>query len=162
MQHLAFIWVIPAVVTSLDQWTKYLISSQLSLGEKISVIPAFFHIVSVRNTGAAWGIFAGQKLWLAGASIIILILLVCFHRTLTGKYPERALALSLLISGILGNLIDRIFRADGVVDFLSFSVYTFEWPAFNIADSTICIGVGLYIISSFLRDQPLTIQPTLS
>jgi signal peptidase II len=131
----------------LDQWTKSLIIQKLPLYQKIEVIQGFFNIVHVRNTGGAFGIFGGEKggfgaiLFVVVSLIAIGVILFLFMRI---KEEEKTLALSfsLILSGAIGNLIDRL-RYGEVIDFLDFYLSSTHWPAFNIADSAICIGIGL-------------------
>lgn len=140
------------VVIALDQYTKYRILHGLEIGESIPVIPNFFAIVFVCNTGAAWGMFADKTMFLAALSAIVFLVIAVYFRRVTEDLPERVIAIALVLSGIGGNLIDRLWHRC-VVDFLSFSFRSFEWPAFNVADSAICCGVGLYLLSSFLRPE---------
>ena len=136
----------------LDQVTKAMIENYLV--HPISVIPGFFDIVKVYNTGAAWGMFAGHRWPLLAISITFFFFAIFFARKLTEGWPERYYSLALVISGIFGNSIDRIWRDGKVVDFLDFYIFKHHWPAFNVADSAICIGVGIYMISSLKRPAP--------
>lgn len=142
----------------LDQTVKALVVKFVPFHGRIPVIPGFFDITHITNPGAAWGVFAGRGFFLLTISLFVLAALVVFFRPLCEDWRERYYALALIVSGILGNSFDRIFRAPldtlcggEVVDFLSFHIGRFEWPNFNVADSCICIGVGLFILSSFLR-----------
>ncbi|OVE74066.1 signal peptidase II [bacterium B17] len=134
------------VVTLLDQVTKELIRNSFSLYEQLEVIPGFFQITYIRNTGAAWGMLAGAGGLLTILSIVMIIVLVSFRRHIMYDSLLHKITFSLMISGIVGNLIDRV-RHGYVVDFLDFFVGTHHFPAFNVADSAICIGVALYIYS---------------
>jgi signal peptidase II len=141
-----------AGVAGLDQWTKWLVQSRLALHDSIAVIPGFFDLVLVRNRGAAWGILANHT-WLLTAISLAVLLFVCGRfRYLAEGWPERGVAIALLAGGIVGNLIDRIWLR-AVTDFLRFYYRDFEWPSFNVADSAICIGIFLYIMSSALRPE---------
>ncbi|MCF7855397.1 MAG: signal peptidase II [Candidatus Pacebacteria bacterium] len=135
-----------------DQISKYVIVSHWHPGAHLVVIPNFFHIVHVRNTGAAWGMFRGQTIPLAVLSILVFAFIWWRFRHLAGGHAERAAGLSLVCGGIVGNLIDRLFRGD-VVDFLLFYYRDFQWPAFNVADSAICVGVAIFVISSFFNPE---------
>jgi signal peptidase II len=139
-------------LTILDQATKALIEKNAA-NLPVPVIPGFFDIVQVGNTGAAWGMFKDQRWPLLAVSIVFLVVIVVSVRRLTEGWPERYYAMGMIIAGILGNSIDRIWRG-AVVDFLDFHAFGHHWPAFNVADSSICIGVGIYIISSFKRPPP--------
>ncbi len=152
-------WSLPALIISLivilDQATKHLIvtSENLTYGGRIEIIPNFFYIVHVRNTGAAWGILSEHTTLLAIISAVVFAFMIKYYESLTSGFLERCYAITLMMGGIGGNLIDRVVHKS-VVDFLSFSYKSLEWPSFNVADTTICIGVGIYSISSFLRPDP--------
>ncbi|HJO94044.1 MAG TPA: signal peptidase II [Victivallales bacterium] len=135
-----------------DQITKYYIvlNSFRLTREPVNVIPGFFNIVSVRNTGAAWGMFNGNNIILLTVAVVAFILIIIFFKAITEGFGERTIALFMIMSGIVGNSIDRIYRGS-VVDFLDFHLHGWHWPSFNIADSAICVGVAVMIISSLLR-----------
>ncbi len=146
--------IIFIILVGLDQVTKYLIVSNSELIRKpLVVIPGFFDIVSVRNTGAAWGMFNGNNVLLFIVALVAFVILILFFRSITERCLERYIALSFVLSGIVGNSIDRLFRKS-VVDFLDFYIASHHWPAFNVADSAICIGVCILVLS-FLFRKPL-------
>ena len=155
--------IVCAVVLFLDQWTKAAILEKLPLHQRIAVIPGFFDLTHVRNTGGAFGIFGGEKsglggfLFLAVSIVAIGILLVLFIKS---KENEKTLgfAYSLILSGAFGNLLDRL-RLGEVVDFLEFYVSSFRWPAFNIADSAICVGIGLMALELILKEEKRSAKP---
>ena len=134
-------------ILALDQATKFWVRGAFYPGESWIVAPAFFSLTYVRNTGAAWGILGGLNSWLAVLSIILLILLVVFRRTWLSDSLTHRVALGGLMGGILGNLADRA-RLGYVVDFLDFHCRSWHFPAFNVADATICISVGLYLLTT--------------
>lgn len=135
-------------VVLLDQVTKLQVRASFVYGgEPLAVIPGFFNLVYVRNPGAAWGLFGGQQTWLVLLSIVVLALLAANHRHLLNPTADHRIALGLMTGGILGNLIDRV-RLGWVTDFFDFHIAGRHWPAFNIADSAICIAVGIYLLSS--------------
>ena len=139
-----------ACVVTLDQLTKYAVSTAWpESGKPVVVIPHFFHLVHFRNSGAAWGILRGHSQLLSVVSVVVLIILALNFQKLVEGRLERAIALGLMLGGIAGNLLDRGFRGE-VVDFLLFFYRSFQWPAFNIADSGITCGVTLFVLSSFL------------
>jgi signal peptidase II len=158
------VWSLPAqvalVVLILDQWTKRLImtADELRFGSQMEIIPGFFSIVHVRNTGAAWGILANRTGFLALLSAVVLVVLVLCFRRFVGGWRERAWAISLIMGGIAGNLVDRVAYGS-VVDFLNFTFGSYQFPAFNVADSAICVGVGLYVLSTFVRPEGDTPRP---
>jgi signal peptidase II len=140
----------------LDQWTKSLIVQKLLLYQKVEVIQGFLNIVHVRNTGGAFGIFGGEKGGI-GSILFVVVSLIAIGAIvflfIKIKEDEKTLALSfsLVLSGAIGNLIDRL-RYGEVVDFLDVHLSTYHWPAFNIADSAICIGIGLMALELLIRD----------
>lgn len=151
--------LVALLVILLDQATKEWVRAVFSLHEKVPVIPGFFDLTYIRNTGAAWGMFSGQTWALSLLAIVMLVLLVVFRHRLMPPGLLNRVALGLLCGGIVGNLLDRL-RLDYVTDFLDFYVGDWHWPAFNVADSAICIGVGLYVLGSFLARTP-TPKPEL-
>lgn len=137
-------------VTLLDQAIKFLIRCDFLLYESLPVIPGFFDLRYIQNTGAAWGIFSGGHYWLAALSVVVLTLLVLFrHLFFSGGRIDR-IAFGLMMGGIAGNFIDRV-RLNYVVDFLDFHWGLHHFPAFNVADAAICSGVGLYMLSQGLQ-----------
>jgi signal peptidase II len=144
-------------VLVLDQLTKFAVRDRLPLFRRIPVIPGFFNLIHVHNTGGAFGIFSGQRGGLGTLFFTVVSLLaVCGILFLFAKSKEHErtlrFGLSLVLAGALGNLLDRV-RLGEVVDFLEFYVSTFYWPAFNIADSAICLGIGLMALE-MLRKPP--------
>lgn len=137
-------------VLVLDQFTKFLVLQFLGYREEKVVVPGFFKFVHWQNTGAAWSMFGGRNGMLAIIAVLALVILYFSRhhfdsRTLLGQF-----AFGLVIGGIMGNLVDRVFRQH-VVDFLFFYLQQrggneIGFPAFNIADSAICTGVGLVFL----------------
>lgn len=136
--------IICFAVAVADQVTKFLISWNMPVGGRISVVPGFFQLRYIRNTGAAWGMFSGFNNWLVVLSIIMIAVLVVFRRSLYTDGVWSRIGLGLLGGGIVGNLVDRI-KLGYVVDFFDFYLGKSHFPAFNIADSAICVGVGIYM-----------------
>jgi signal peptidase II len=156
--------LIAAAVALLDQLTKLLVAGCIDGQQSLVVIGGFFNLVNWSNTGAAWGIFQNYNLVLAVVSVVTIIALYVFRHSLQFHRTASAIALGLIAGGIIGNFIDRV-RLGHVVDFLDF--YTNaepvaswlqrymgsnHWPAFNVADSAICVGVALYMIGSWRSD----------
>ena len=146
-------WValIAVTIAALDQLSKWLIMRSISPVETRVVISGFFSLVNWQNPGAAWGIFQNYRIVLTAISVLTVIALWLFRHSLQLHRPGPRIALGLIAGGIIGNLIDRI-RIGSVIDFLFFYVGQYHWPAFNVADSAICIGVALYIIMSWRTD----------
>ena len=143
---------ISAIVIALDLFTKHLIQSAFQLGDS-KTITSFFDLVRFHNQGAAFSFLndaGGWQRWFftvvaAVASIFIIYLLKKHqHQTLF------SLGLALVLGGALGNLYDRV-TLGYVVDFLSFHINDLYWPAFNVADSAICVGVGILLLDSFKK-----------
>ena len=143
---LGWLWL-TAVVLVLDQATKLIVQANLAPYQDVIVLTPFFNLVHVHNTGAAFSLFADQAGWqrwfflaVAGvASGVILWLL----RGTRGRAPF-CIALTLILGGALGNMIDRLAYGH-VIDFLDIHVAGWHWPAFNVADSAITLGAGLLI-----------------
>ena len=154
--------LITAAIIILDVWTKALVLKRIDLHEAITVIPNFFQLVHVRNTGAAFGIGANAASKLvplllnAGAIVVFLVVAVYAMRT---AVTDRVLqtGLHLILGGAIGNLLDR-FRFGYVVDFVDVYIGTHHWPAFNVADSAICVGIALLFFD--MRKKPETESET--
>jgi signal peptidase II len=129
--------IVVLAVLSLDQLTKFFISRNLSLNESIPLLKGVFHITLIYNRGAAFGILKNQ-LALFVATAIIAIILIYFNLRQAKEIRMQSVALSLILAGAIGNLIDRLFLGH-VVDFLDFRI----WPVFNFADSAITVGAIL-------------------
>lgn len=145
--------VLAVVIFALDQVTKLWIIDRLPLGsygphESITVIPGFFYLVHVGNTGAAWSMLTGKSTLLAAIAIITLAGIYFFRSSLGLRDRLAQIAFGLLCGGIVGNLVDRI-QHQHVVDFLDFHFGSYVYPTFNVADSAICVGVVLYLWHSF-------------
>ena len=147
--------LITIAITVSDQWTKLWVRAEFALGESREVVPGFFSFTYLRNPGAAWGMFGGHNMMLTLLSIIMLAVIFIFRRSFLSDTWEHRIALGLMAGGILGNLMDRV-RWGYVVDFLDFNIAGYHWPVFNVADSAICVGVGIYIVSSlWMSTHPL-------
>ena len=131
----------------IDQYTKFMVTLHIPLSYSINIVEGFFNLTHVRNSGVAFGIFAEQNselkpyLLIFVSIIAIIAILVIFHQT----ERERRLAqggLVLVFSGAIGNLIDRVLHKE-VIDFIDIFFNNRHWPAFNVADACITIGVML-------------------
>ncbi|WP_336775206.1 signal peptidase II [Paenibacillus sp. MMO-58] len=132
------------VMLVFDQISKWFVTIYLKLGETIPLWPNVFHITSVRNRGASFNIFEGQKWFLIVLALIISAVIVVYMRKQTSN-KLTGIGLALVLSGTLGNMVDRIFRSE-VIDMLDFRLINF--PVFNGADIFITIGVFLFILSN--------------
>jgi signal peptidase II len=133
--------LVALVVVGLDQLVKAWVRSGLQRGEVKEVLP-FLDLVNTRNTGVAFGLFSGSGIW-----VTIVVALIALGALVAFFVANRRKALvwlptGLLIGGAIGNLIDRTFRDDGVTDFVKLP----KWPAFNVADMAITVGVVLLVI----------------
>ncbi len=151
---------ISLIIIVLDAWTKWLISSRIALHESVVVIPNLFQLVHVRNTGAAFGIGANAEsaivpvlLNIGAIGVFFIVVVYAFRSAITDRVLQTGL--HLILGGAIGNLVDR-FRFRYVVDFLdvyvNFGGREHHWPAFNVADSAICIGIGLLFFD--MRKKP--------
>lgn len=137
---MAKVYLIAALILSIDQATKAWVRSAFSPGESIPVIANILHLTYVRNPGAAFGIFQG-KLWLLIIASVIMVGAVLFYaRAAAGAEPWLRIGYSLALGGALGNLIDRV-RFGWVTDFVDLRF----WPVFNVADSAIFVGVCILL-----------------
>lgn len=156
VQSLRAVWpwlLVSALVIGLDLYSKHLIQQHFVYGEHVPVT-GFFDLVRYHNTGAAFSFLANAGGWQHGfftavstlASVVMLYLIL--------KHPQQSLfclGLALVLGGALGNLYDRL-TLGYVVDFLLVYYQQWAWPAFNVADSAICVGVGLLMLDSFKQD----------
>lgn len=144
----------------LDQLSKISIDTAYRLHESTQVIKNFFNITYVRNPGAAFGILSDSAIrvpFFISVSLLASIGILWYLRKINPKDRWQHLALGLIFSGAVGNLIDRI-RLGEVIDFLDFHWYQYHWPAFNVADSAICVGVAILFLCSWReeRDKKIT------
>lgn len=138
------------LVVVIDQWVKQIIVTELATRGPIIVVENFFHIILTYNRGSAFGLFSNieddsLRMLALGISTLVAVTAVMFF-LLHDYYDNRRgqVALALILGGAIGNIIDRV-RLGMVVDYLDFFWKTHHYPAFNIADSCICIGVGLLL-----------------
>ena len=149
-------FILVFVVLALDRWTKWLVQTKLFLNQTISVIDGFFNITYVQNTGVAFGFldplqspFKSSALALLIIAAAIGVVIYSWRTPASQKLLQTALAL--ILAGALGNLYDRL-RYGFVVDFAELYVRTYRWPAFNVADSAITIGVALLALELFRKE----------
>ncbi|MEI8243473.1 MAG: signal peptidase II [bacterium] len=155
---------VAGAVVVLDQATKWLVRQTFPYeGAGREVIPGLLNLCYIRNTGAAWGLLSGWQTFLVVFSLSAMALLVWRRHALLGDLPWRWLVLGLLLGGICGNLIDRVWLRY-VVDFIDFYYGRAHFPAFNVADASICVGVGLFMLLQWREErrrkrQPVNIEP---
>jgi signal peptidase II len=150
--------VLALTVFTLDQVTKAWINARMPLGTYgppggITVIDGFFYLIHVGNTGAAWSLLSGRSTLLATLAVVTLAAIFWWRRTLALRVRTVQVAFGLLVGGIAGNLVDRLLHGH-VIDFLDFHFGSYVYPTFNVADSGICVGVGLYLLWSLRHPAP--------
>lgn len=153
---IARISLVTAGIYVADQLTKLVVMRWLGYADQWIVVDGFFKFVHWGNTGAAWSLFYGNNGLLAVVSLLALCILAFSHRRFESHTLGGQLALGLIFGGILGNLTDRL-RFGYVVDFIRFYLYQrgggeVGFPAFNVADSAICLGVGLLLLLSWQNE----------
>jgi signal peptidase II len=146
-----FYYIITIFIIALDQLTKWLVVKNMEFGESIPIIKDVFYITSHRNEGAAWGILQGQ-MWLFYVITLIVVIGIIYYLQ---KYAKDkvllGVSLGFMLGGAIGNFIDRLFRKQ-VVDFIHTYIFGYDFPIFNIADSSLTIGVVLLIIHMLLEE----------
>lgn len=157
--------IVAALTLGFDQLTKFLVIRWFAGDDdkQVVIIPGFFKFVHWNNTGAAWSMFTGKNYLLAIVAVVALFVLYRSRHYFEAHTLNGQIALGLIFGGITGNLIDR-FILHHVTDFLRFYLERrggteIGFPAFNVADSAICIGVGLIFIASF-RQERMAAHPT--
>lgn len=144
-----------ALVIVIDQIVKIIMESKFQFGE-VKPITVFFNLVLTYNPGAAFGFLAqhdGWQRWFFTALSLLASVFIIIYMRKSRHLPRLCLGLAFILGGAIGNLIDRV-RIGQVVDFLDFYVGTSHWPAFNIADSAIFIGVALLLVDEFSKKSP--------
>ncbi len=143
-----FPYILAVFVLGLDQWSKYLVRASMQMGESIPIIDSIFHLTYIENEGVAFGLFSGHTNIFVLVSILVLIGLLIF----VWKESSQSLLLhygaALVVSGALGNIIDRAMK-DSVTDMFDFRI----WPIFNIADIAVCVGFVLLVLYLFFSSE---------
>ena len=154
---LAYRWLLAlgTAVLILDQISKAWICARLpyqtyGFPGHIVVVDGFFNLVNVGNTGAAWSLFSGRSSMLALLAVATLIAIFAWRHQLGLRSRTVQISFGLLCGGILGNLLDRLSYGH-VIDFLDFHFGSYIYPTFNVADSGICVGVGIYLLYSLFQ-----------
>lgn len=140
-------WAGILILFLVDQATKWLVVHRIGFQEAVPVIPGFFSLTHVYNTGAAFSMMHDSNRFFAILSMAVFATLIFLRKHFAGLLMQWGWVL--ILSGILGNVTDRLLRGH-VVDFLDFQLGSYHWPAFNVADSCICIAAGLFLISGFI------------
>ena len=143
-------FLIIAVVIAADQLTKLWIVGNFAMYESWEIVPGFFNLIYITNKGAAFGFLSGdvgawRQVFFVTVAVAALVFMLVLLRQLKDEGKIFMVAISLIAGGAAGNLIDRL-RLGSVVDFLDFYIKDHHWPAFNVADSAITVGVGLFLV----------------
>lgn len=153
------------IVVLIDRWSKLLVSRRIPMYQHIQIIPGFFRVTHTENTGAAFSLFADSPAhWktgmLIGFSVIAMVIVLALLWKQTRPLTLTGIALLLILGGAMGNLWDRV-ASGRVVDFLLFYVKQYQWPVFNLADSSIVVGAALLILEVlFGRNAPAGDPPS--
>ena len=175
-RHYVRYGLVSGIIIFLDQLTKTVIQERMMLHESIPVIPNFFNLTYIRNPGAAFGLFVQANttvrmtffvsITLVAIAVIGYLFLKTYQEDAHRDIPHPSWqnwgvrgGLTLVLGGAIGNLIDRL-RYGEVIDFLDFYIGRYHWPAFNVADSSITVGVSLLFLATFLgpRESPRSTQ----
>jgi len=169
-------WLTALLMLVLDQVSKYLVVSRLVLNcslievfqasqlsrlqpheieklmpcDSLQIIPGFFNISFVTNRGIAFGLMPGHIWLFISTSLAAVVLLLFFFRSLDQNERLRRIACAFILGGALGNLIDRVCL-NYVIDWIDLYWHRYHWPAFNVADTAICIGIGMFILSLLIE-----------
>jgi signal peptidase II len=150
-------FIVSLAVLLLDQWTKGIITRTFDVHQSTTVVEGFFDLTYVRNSGAAFGLFASvdssiKAVILNSVAVLVFIVVSAYALRSSHKSVRLQVGFALILGGAIGNLMDRV-RFSYVVDFLDFSISGHHWPAFNVADSAICIGVGLLFLDMLRNEE---------
>ncbi|MCD7033868.1 signal peptidase II [Metabacillus sp. GX 13764] len=142
-------YILALIIIAIDQLTKWAIATKMSIGDEFPVIENFLYITSHRNRGAAWGILQG-KMWFFYVVTIAVIIGIVYYIQKSGNSSRLfAVSLGLMLGGAIGNFIDRV-RTGEVVDFIHSYIFSYNFPVFNVADSSLCVGVALLFVQMLL------------
>lgn len=144
-------YVIAVVMIVVDQWTKYLVIENMTIGESIPVIENIFYLTSHRNPGAAWGILQGQMWFFYIITLIVVGIIIYYIEHYAKTNRLLGISLGLVLGGAIGNLIDRV-RFQEVVDFVDVYIFSYDFPIFNVADSSLVVGVILIGIITLFEE----------
>ena len=155
MSRYRLLAIVSCVVLILDQATKFYVDSHFRVHESVTVLPDFFHLTYVRNKGAAFGIFADSAVripFFVTVSLVAALGILWYMRRLRDDQRLLNFSLALIFAGAVGNLIDRV-RLGEVIDFIDVHWYRYHWPAFNVADSAITVGVCLLLVDLWREER---------
>jgi signal peptidase II len=145
-------YLIALVVLIFDQITKWIVDSQMAIGERITIIEQVLYFTSHRNKGAAFGILQGQMWFFYIITTIVIIGIIYYMQKEAKNSRLFGLSLALVLGGAVGNFIDRLFRGE-VVDFIDTYIFGYNFAIFNVADAALCIGVGLLFVKMIMDER---------
>lgn len=152
MKNKRIIYTIGMFFMLLDQIIKLIVTKNMIIGQEIKLIPNFFSIYYVENTGAAFSILGNKTIFLIIIAIICLIVLKNYIKNIKELTILKIISLGIMLGGILGNLFDRIVYKV-VIDYLSFNIFGYSFPVFNLADIGITVGAFLLVICMFKEER---------
>ena len=150
MNNKGKMYFITCIVLLLDQIVKIIVNNCMTLYDEIKIIPNFFSIYYVKNTGAAFSILENNTTFLIFLTVIFILIIHKYIKNETNITKLSSISFGLILGGMFGNLIDRIIHA-GVIDYLSFEFFSYGFPIFNIADIGITLGVSIMLIEMLLE-----------
>lgn len=150
MRKIDGLWI--GIVLLVDQMSKFILEAFLNLGDSVTIIPGFFSITYVRNTGAAFSILEGKMIFFYIITIVAVIAMTYYLIKTPKERLWQRLSLILMISGALGNFIDRM-AFQYVRDFLDFTIFGYDFAIFNLADTFLVIGVLLLLVDTYLEEK---------
>jgi signal peptidase II len=156
-------FLVSLAVLLLDQWTKGLVMRTFQVHESREIVSGLFDLTYVQNSGAAFGLFASvdssvKAIVLNSVAVLVFLIVSGYALRSSHKSVRLQVGLALILGGAVGNLLDRV-RFTYVVDFLDFSISGHHWPAFNLADSAICIGVALLFLDMLQKEEEVEKRP---
>jgi signal peptidase II len=147
------LWTAFAVLLA-DQVVKKLVVSAMALGDSVDVIGSAVRLTRTENTGAAFGLLRGRSAIFIIISTVAAVAIVVFRREIAKLRRSEQFAFALILGGALGNLVDRVRRGGAVIDFIDVGIRDLRWPAFNVADSAIVVGVTLLAVRFLFFARP--------
>ena len=154
---LRLLLVVPGIVLLLDRITKWIVQSRFTLYEQVDVLGSVIRLTYIHNPGAAFGLYLGpwsRQIFLVLSAVAIAVLTALYWFTPAAE-RARLLAIALICGGALGNFIDRLRSARGVVDFVDVGFGTLRWPVFNVADMAVTTGAIVLALSLWREDRRL-------
>ena len=150
--------IISGAILLLDQATKLMVLSRMDLYQSIPVIPGFFNLTHIHNPGGAFGFLAARStlvrhLFFVGMTSLAILVILFFYNKTARTHSFLSAGFALIFGGAVGNLVDRIWLHK-VVDFLDFYIGSLHWPAFNIADSAITVGICIFAYHFLFNKMP--------